>query len=268
MHDGWQYLMLMRHGHSFANAAIKKGSDSHFYSISGSDDRIELDELGKLEASKMSRVLSRLFRTDKPLTKIWTSSYVRVTQTADIIVGTLKYPVERCVDRRLAKRSYGKFWNLSYRGVEELYPEENKKFIEQGRLHYRPPEGENYFDLFARADDFYDKEIAASQNNVLLVTHSVVLLALQRRLENLSDEDVLTRYEQESVRNGSTFFYRRQASTDPWQLFATFVPDMAHLSLQEKSSLAATCAAAEACCMQVSPKLLSKPAALAEKSEP
>ncbi len=105
MHDGWQYLMLMRHGHSFANAAIKKGSDSHFYSISGSDDRIELDELGKLEASKMSRVLSRLFRTEKPLTKIWTSSYVRVTQTADIIVGTLKYPVERYVDRRLAREA-------------------------------------------------------------------------------------------------------------------------------------------------------------------
>ena len=261
MHDGWQYLTLMRHGHSFANAAIKKGSDSHFYSISGSDDRIELDELGKLEASKMSRVLSRLFRANKPLTKIWTSSYVRVTQTADIISGTLKYPIERSIDQRLAKRSYGKFWNLSYRGVEELYPEENKKFIEQGRLHYRPPEGENYFDLFARVDDFYEKEVAPCESNVLLITHSVVLLALQRRLENLSDEDVAKCYELESVRNGSTFFYRRRASTDPWQLFATFVPDMAHLSQKEKSSLAATCAAAEACCLQVPIKLLRNPAA-------
>lgn len=250
MHDGWQYLVLMRHGHSFANAAIKQGGDSHFYSITGSDDRVELDEVGKLEMACAAGVLSGLFPSQHALANIWTSSFRRVTQSEQIISAKLGYQPRCDQDPRLAKRSYGEFWNLSYRGVEELYPEEHKRYLSEGKLQYRPPGGENYYDLFARVDQFFEQKLRSVRGNTLVLTHSVVFLALQRRLDGLSDAAVWSCYEAESVRNGSAVFYRRRERNEPWQFFAAYVPELGQLTPAQIESLVSVCAARENCCVK------------------
>lgn len=226
MHDGWQYLALMRHGHSYANAAIKKGTDSHYYSVSGSDQSVELDERGRQEAAYSADLLAELFPRTRPLSRVWTSSFRRVTQSAETVAAKLNYPVEMSIDARLAKRSYGQFWNLTYRGVEELFPNEHELYAQQGKLAYRPPGGENYFDLFARVDQFLDAELNSATGNVLVVTHLVVILALQRRFDGLTVDEVVNKYEDVAIANGTVLLYRRRNSDEPWTFYRQHEPEI------------------------------------------
>jgi probable phosphoglycerate mutase len=225
MHDGWQYLALMRHGHSYANAAIKQGADSQYYSVSGSDQDVEIDARGRVEVACAAKTLASLFPSAHPISAIWTSPFKRVMQSADTVLTALGYPLSRSADARLSKRSYGKFWNLSYKGVEEFFPEENKRFCFEGPIDYRPPEGENYPDLFDRADKFFDEHLAKSTGNVLVLTHLVVVLAFQRRIEQLPDQEVLQRYEQSAIANATVILYRRRNENQSWQFYRQFVAD-------------------------------------------
>jgi broad specificity phosphatase PhoE len=241
MQDGWQYFVLMRHGHSYANAAVKNGSDSHYYSVSGSDETVELNDQGKREVAFAAGLLAKLFPSGNPIATIWTSSFRRVTQSADMVRKELGYPIARTMDARLDKRSYGLFWNLTYKGVEDLYPEEHKLYKAEGPLLYRPPGGENYYDLFARTDKFFSEHIQKSSKNILVLTHLAVILAFQRKTEALSDEDMYERYEESAIRNGTVFVYRRKTRSEAWQFFCQFAPDAEDVSVPAKLAAGSNC---------------------------
>jgi 2,3-bisphosphoglycerate-dependent phosphoglycerate mutase len=213
-----QFLVLGRHGESEANIGLTKSADGLYYSNSGSDPQVPLTPVGLEQAEEVARNLARLFTAERRIIRAFHNEYARVEQFADKVIGGLGYHVERQCDRRLNKRSYGSFWNLTYKGVRELHPQEWDRFQALGKLVYRPPGGgENYPDLFARVDDFIANEVMPSQENLLVLTSSVVVLSFMRHIEQLSDEEVVRRYEAQEVPNAHLIVYCREAADQPWR---------------------------------------------------
>lgn len=210
-----QYLVLVRHGESEANAALAVTDDRLYYQVPGTDLHVPLTEKGREQALMCGKILARWF-ADKPFARAWVSPFRRVQDTLTAIEQTLGYTLPRLLDERLAKRAYGQFWNLTHKGVAVLYPEEYTKFLETGALAYRPPDGENYYDLFARVEQFIAESIIPSQGNTLIVAHSAVVLAFQRVLEGLPDCEVVRRYDEMELPNGHIQVYARQDASRPW----------------------------------------------------
>ncbi len=212
-----QYLVLVRHGLSLANVHMTQPTDSHYYEVSGSDLQVALTEKGREQAKEAGRKLARVFSKKRRFKALRHSPFMRVVESTDLIEAELGYSLDRKEDSRLKKRSYGIFWNVSYKGVEELFPEEHERFKAEGDLLYRPPEGENYFDVFDRIDDFIVEEANSDDaGNLLVVTHSVVMLGFQRELGGLSDDEVVRQYHDVSLPNGAILVFKRKHQGDSW----------------------------------------------------
>ena len=212
-----QYLALIRHGQSEANVAVKEQNEGFYYDISGSDRSVALTERGHQQAVLKAKVIARLFPAHRPLETVWVSDFHRVKKTGSLITANLSYQVDTRVDPRLNKRSYGLFWNMTYRGVEHLFPEEYERYKRLGALEYRPPEGENYYDLFERVEGFNSAELLSREGHHLIVGHSAVILAMQRLIGDISDADIVRQYETESVPNGYITLYKRVAGESTWR---------------------------------------------------
>lgn len=222
-----QFLVLVRHGQTLPNLLVAESEDELYYAASGSDRNVELTEDGAGEANQAGLHISRFFPETRPIRRILRSPFRRVEQTSDSIAAHLPYEPELVVDERLCKRDYGVLWNVTYRGLEELFPEEHARFQDHGPLAYRPPEGENYPDLFARVDELYDECIEPSDETLVVVTHLVVVLALRRRLDGLADEEVLRLYEETALPNGYVLIYERSGPGSQWTLHSAFKPETA-----------------------------------------
>lgn len=213
-----QFLALFRHGESWANVATQQPTDSHYYEISGSDPHVGLTPNGLEQSLATGHLLARLFPPETPIDSLHLSPFRRVEQSADQVDKGLGYAPPRKVDKRLSKRSYGAFWNLTYKGLEELYPDEHAAYEKAGKLLYRAPGGgENYPDVFARVAEYIDEEINPSRENIAIGTHSVVMLAFQRKFEGLSAREVLRRYEDVALPNGHVALYVRDDPSQPWR---------------------------------------------------
>ena len=212
-----QYLVLVRHGQSAANIVTQSPTDSLYYEVSGSDSEVRLTDLGRLQARAAGLQLGRLFTPQAPLDEILLSPFLRVKETADEIAAAFGYRPASAVDSRLSKRNYGQFWNLTYKGVELLYPAEFQLYQQQGKLLHRPPGGENYFDVFKRVDNLIDDKISRCRHNLMLVTHSVVMLSFRRRFEALADEEVVRLYEEVALANGQILAYARSGPDREWK---------------------------------------------------
>ncbi len=211
-----EYLVLVRHGETLPNVLVEKQSDGLFYEVSGSDEAVTLTDIGVRQIVKVGKWLSRLFPKDNPLVRIVVSGYKRTHQSADNIEEQLPYQVERVPDRRFDKRCYGDFWNITYKGVQELYPEEYARFLLEGPLDYIPPNGENYPQLFGRVSEGL-AEVSKQPGNTLIVCHLVVFLAIQRELEGHADEHVHANYEASALPNAHTRIFKRESADEPWQ---------------------------------------------------
>lgn len=214
--DEVQYLALARHGKSYANEEIEKCKGGLYYAISGSDREIGITPAGEWDCLRAGLILARLFPSAFPIARIWQSEFRRIQQSSSNIATCLPYAVDVEIDKRLNKRSYGRFWNLTYEGVHVLHPREHEIYTALGPLKYRPPEGENFYDLFERVDDFMFHDLAGSCGNQLVVGHSAVLLSMQRHLDGLKDLEVVRQYETIGIPNGYVMLYRRLGKNKPW----------------------------------------------------
>jgi probable phosphoglycerate mutase len=211
-----QFLALVRHGLSHANVAIQSPTDSHYYPISGSDREVGLAPEGLPGLTQTGTRLLQFFPSSAPVDRCFISPFRRVRDSADEIENVLGYKPARIEDSRLEKRSYGDFWNMTYKGVRELHPGEYQAYETQGPLLYRAPNGENYPDVFARVDRFITDVVEPSSDNLLVITHAVVVLSFQRAFEGLSDEQVHAQYEAQSLANGEIVLYTRPGPGSPW----------------------------------------------------
>lgn len=212
-----QLLALVRHGHSFANEETEKPARGFFYKLSGSDKSVGVTERGFAQCDSAGELISWLFPEYNQISQVWVSEYLRTEESARTILGRLPYAPSLLVDPRLNKREYGKFWNMTYRGVEHLHPQEFGLYKEIGALKYRPPEGENYFDLFKRTQLFVNETLNPSTGNQMIVGHSASLLALMRELEGLDDSEVVRQYHCVSIPNGHVILYARSNPSQKWR---------------------------------------------------
>ncbi len=212
-----QYLALVRHGESFANVEIQKTAGGLYYAVSGSDRDIGITPDGERDCQRAGRILARLFPRHFPIKTFWHSQFRRIWQSSSVIESCLDYPVTAVIDARLNKRGYGRFWNLTYKGVHELHRHEHDIFGALGPLKYRPPEGENFYDLFERVDPFLFSTLNQSDGNQVVIGHSAVILAMQRHLDGLSDMEVVYGYENVVIPNGYVMLYRRDNKNSRWK---------------------------------------------------
>lgn len=223
-----QLLAVSRHGHSDANAALAEQlEDALYYSVAGRDLNVDLTRLGELQGTASGDILRGLLTPDDaPFETVFCTRFRRVRRSTRLIVKQLPNQPKAKPDSRLNKRLYGDFWNLTRRGVELLHPDEWKRYLAEGDFLYRPPNGENYPDLFSRVDDFIADEITPSSGNILVVTHSVVVLAFMRAFEGLSDAQVVQMYEDITLPNGVVILYERTTENPAWKRIAMCAPDI------------------------------------------
>ncbi|MCC6980194.1 MAG: histidine phosphatase family protein [Candidatus Melainabacteria bacterium] len=214
-----KYLVVARHGESFANRRLRKDKDGIKYSLAGSDASIGLTPRGKKQALNTGKRLAGLFTGASRFVRMFDNRFERVSHTGKLIASQFDYGLECIRDKRIEKRSYGIFWNLTYRGVKELHPDEYAIFEALGPFKYRPPGGENYYDLFERIEEFADElALAASEGNQLVVTSSAAMLAFRRHYGGLADAKVLEMYESMQIGNGDFDVYELDETSGKWKL--------------------------------------------------
>jgi broad specificity phosphatase PhoE len=212
-----QYVAVIRHAQTIPNILVEQSTDSHFYEVTGSDETIGLTSFGLIQAREAALFLALLFRRRK-IARIYCSQFFRTRSMAEVIQSVLPNKPEIVEDRRIAKRHYGDFWNITYNGVKALYPEEYQRFLLEGGYLYRPPSGENYVDLKLRVLDFVRNEIDSSDENFAISTHcAAALMFEQQLLGEMTDAELVERYDAIGVPNGSVVVYKRIAGR--WRIF-------------------------------------------------
>ena len=212
-----QLLALVRHAHSFANAETEKPAQGYYYALSGSDKSVGVTTKGLKECESAAVILNLLFPDSNPLETVWISEYFRTEFSACEIVGKLSYDPALTTDPRLNKREYGIFWNMTYLGVEELHPDQFELYRTLGPLKYRPPGGENYYDLFERTREFINQKLNTTTGHQMVVGHSASLLAIARELEGLPDDEVVRQYHSVSIPNAYIQLFARRGPEDSWR---------------------------------------------------
>ena len=117
-------------------------------------------------------------------------------------------------DSRLNERRWGAFTGVTDMGVPILFPEEAAKIARQGEWRHRPPagsdgrSGESRRDLMRRLRPFmHDVFAQAEGENLLVITHSEVILCARKILEGLTEAQGQAMNEQQRVPNCSVTSY-------------------------------------------------------------
>lgn len=144
-------LILVRHGTTICN----EGG-----ALSGLTDSI-LSEKGKLQASKLADYLK-----DKNIDKIYATPFSRTKETVDRLSRVKNIQIEeRC---QLNEINFGDFEGLPFKSIEEKYPEEVKKMINEG-FKYKYPNGESLEDTFMRVKTELKKIMSDNENSTVLI---------------------------------------------------------------------------------------------------
>jgi alpha-ribazole phosphatase len=146
-------IVFVRHGSTLLNEkGIYVGKTDTGISQKGKDDIKKL--VKSLDGIKFDNVYS--------------SPLKRAIETTEIIVGK-----NYTIDARLREIDFGIFEGLSYKDINERYPEESKDWTND-YLNYKVPEGERLNDVFSRVEKFI-KDIEGENNTALVVTHGGVI---------------------------------------------------------------------------------------------
>lgn len=174
-------LYIMRHGETYWN---KEGL------IQGSSD-IELTELGIQLAEKTRDGFER---DGIKFQRIYTSPYIRAVKTAEVI--SEKQQAALVVDNRVREMCFGKYEGLPLKKIKDS--DQNVQYCFSFPSRYKPDEkGESFEDVYARIDDFLEKEIKPLEQdpdieNVLVVCHGAVIRAFLTRIRNMDLDEFWT----------------------------------------------------------------------------
>ncbi len=170
-------IILMRHGEICPSGLEKRYIGQEDYPMT---------EEGKQTVRQSLQALQREFPS---LSLICCSDLKRCVQTAEIACELYGLPWRQ--DRRLREICLGVWEGMTMRAVRERFPEEYRRRGESPEL-FRPPEGENFWQLARRALDalhFWLGE-AKQPDPMLVITHAGVIKALQSLTENHSLQQV------------------------------------------------------------------------------
>lgn len=177
-------FLFVRHGETDWNSANK---------IQGTTD-IPLNENGIKQAKLVCEALQN---ENVKLDRIYSSGKVRALTTANIIGE--KYGIEVEIVPGLEEMDFGVFEGHTWEEAESLYAEEFGRWWDNKR-YQKITGGESYQDVLVRFFEAFD-EICCErkgENDVLLVTHSGVIMTL---LTVLNDLDFQTAYMKLNIGN-------------------------------------------------------------------
>lgn len=168
-------LIFVRHGQTDWNVQGK---------IQGSYDS-ELNSTGINQAMKLSE---KLLSLNYKFSKIYSSPQKRALKTAEILSKSSN--VDYVLMKDLQEMNMGKWEGLSWKEVEEKYPTEYKKWY-LNRRYTKTPDGESYENMLERVLKSIDKIINENTHDVVIVSHSAVIMCLQCYVTNTPFNEML-----------------------------------------------------------------------------
>ncbi len=161
-------LYFIRHGQTDWNAQGR---------MQGQSD-IALNDTGRAQALRNGKTLAALLETPQNFDFV-ASPMGRTVETMEIVRTTLGLePTGFRTDKRLLEIRFGRFEGLTFDEMAEQMPEAHA-LREKDKWANRPPEGESYFDLAARIEEWYlelDRDtICVSHSGVSRVLRGVLL---------------------------------------------------------------------------------------------
>jgi probable phosphoglycerate mutase len=205
-----QRLWLARHGESVANIARHKAEAEGLLMMEYPyrEPDVPLSELGKQQSVALGKWFAALPGEIKPEC-IYTSTFVRTTQSARLLAESAGLNIEIVSDERLRERELGIFDRMTRLGAMEKYPDECARRENLGKYYYRAPGGENWCDVILRARSFWDDLIEEGPAaNILILTHEVVVRCFRCILESLTEQEIMKIDQASDFNNGALSEYR------------------------------------------------------------
>ena len=204
-------LWLVRHGESTANIARLRAETEKLLTIDFDEREMDvpLSPVGVEQSIAVGKGF--LAQTEKP-SIIFCSPFVRTSETARLIAENAGLShIQIIHDERLREREFGIFDRLTTTGAMQKYAEEMAKREKLGKFYYRPAGGESWADVALRARSFlHDLRFDYAGEQVLIVTHEVVILVLRYILERLSEAQILTIDRGRNIGNCSVTYYEAE----------------------------------------------------------
>lgn len=208
--EKWPSLLLLaRHGQSEANlrkdASKVAGQEPSWTGVLRDQDS-PLTPLGQKQAVGLGKLVAG-YRPEY----IITSPYLRAKQTTEGIITGMKHRPFVVVEERIREIEFGVMDGIDRKKFRELYPLEADRRERDGKYYYRPPGGENRPDVRLRVHSVLDtlnRDYVGYR--VMIVCHSVVVLAFRSLLERWSEDQYLQVDKEDDVKNCGLTVYRRQ----------------------------------------------------------
>lgn len=171
-------LYLTRHGETDWNIQNK---------IQGQTDTL-LNERGRQQAHELA---GRLKKEGYEIGTIYTSRQKRARETAEVIGQAIH--VTPIVREGLEEIALGSWEGYTWKQVREQFPDEYQVWY-ANRRYQVPPGGESYQQLLNRLLPTLDAIFKENQGNVLVVSHSAVIMTLMTYLYDTPYEDMARNY--------------------------------------------------------------------------
>jgi probable phosphoglycerate mutase len=210
-------LLLARHGQSEANVrktAAKAGGLEPSWASAVRDQDSPLTDLGGRQSLALGCMLGTRYppSPSERLEVAITSPYLRAKQTVEGVVQGLGYMPEIVVEERVREIEFGIMDGIDRAAFRKLFPSEATRRERDGKYWYRPPGGENRPDVRLRVHSMLDtlnRDYVGRR--VLIVCHSVVVLAFRSLLERWGEPEYLWVDREDDVMNcGLTVYERRE----------------------------------------------------------
>lgn len=189
-------LYLVRHGETDWNLESK---------IQGQTDT-SINDNGRKQAQELAeRVIEEL----GTIKRIYSSRQKRALETAQIIGRRLS--VSPVVHQGLEEICLGEWEGYTWKQVKEIFSEEYQIW-HQNRRYQVPPGGESYQQLLDRLLPALDGIMKKERQDVLIVTHSAVIMTLMSYIYDTPFEDMAKNYKTGNatiVELDSDLFYKR-----------------------------------------------------------
>lgn len=175
-------LYFVRHGETEWNVKNK---------IQGSTD-IPLNENGIQQANTLAQnLLDKKSRGEFQVARAYTSPQLRAAKTAKIAADALGVA---CLSLDgLKEMDLGEWEALNWAFIEDTYGDTYEHW-NANRRYVRTPGGECYDEVLKRTLDALEIILARETENVLVVTHSAVLMALRCYIARLPFEEMVQRF--------------------------------------------------------------------------
>ncbi len=203
--------MLVRHGESEQNRerSLVDSGKRHDFSKRIKETRnadIRLTPNGRFQAKKTGELLKKEYRK---FDAVFASPFRRARETAAGILKTFGANVPHTIiEERIREKEFGIFHATTAEEIRKKYPEWHHLRGIEGKYYFRPPGGESYPDIALRVHDFLGTLVREhSGKNILVVSHSAIMLVFHKLLTRMTEEEILQLDSENRIKNCGIISY-------------------------------------------------------------